>query len=129
LLDVKIILHRTVRHVTCEHQKRRPAFRRFGNPRERVCQPRAGMDADQRQFAARFGIGVGHARRITLLPRGNELDAGLHQRVGDFEIGGAEQGKAAPRAIAGEVGGDHVCDNRIAFAHALACSGFWEKPL
>jgi hypothetical protein len=58
---------------------------------------------------------------------GNELNARLDQRVRDFEIGGTEQGKAAPGAIAGEVAGDDACDNRVA-AHGLERSGFVKNP-
>jgi hypothetical protein len=43
--------------------------------------------------------------------------------VRDFEIGGTEQGKAAPGAITGEVAGDDACDNRFA-AHGFERSGF-----
>src|SRR5262249_58741807 len=74
-------------------------------------------NADQSELTARFGIGVCHARRIALVARGNKIDAGLHQSVGNLEIGGAEKGEAAPCAIAGEITRDNVGDNRIAPAH------------
>ena len=117
LLDIEIILNRAVRHVTCEHQKRRPAFRRFGDPGQRIGQSGSRMDADQREFAARLGIGVRHARRIAFVTCGYELNAGLHQSVRNLEIGGAEERKAAPRAVAGQVASDHIGDNRVAPAH------------
>jgi hypothetical protein len=129
LFDVKIILHRAVRHVAGEHHKRRPAFRRFGNPSQRVGKSRSRMDTDQGEFAARFGIGVGHARGITLVTCGDKFDAGLHQGMGNLEIGGAEQRKAAPRAVAGQIAGDHIGDNRGASAHALPALRYSKKAL
>src|SRR5262249_15653341 len=68
-------------------------------------------------FAARLGIGVGHARGIALMPRGDQFDAGLRQSVRDLEVGGAEKGKAAPRTIAGQIAGDHVGDDGVGPAH------------
>ena len=108
LLDVKIVLHRAVRHVARQHHERRPAFRGLADAGERIGQPRAGMHADQRQFAGRLGIGVAHAGGVAFVARGNQLDAGFDQPMGDLEIGGAEEAEAAPRAVAGEVLGDHA---------------------
>ena len=127
LLDVEIILHRTARHVAGEHHERGPALCRFTDPGQRIGQSRSGMDADQREFAARLGIGVRHARRITLVARGNKLDTGLRQSVRDLEIGGAEKRKAAPGAVAGQVGGDHVGNDGIAPAHTRPRSDFRKK--
>ena len=123
LFDVEIIFYRAARHVSGQHQERRPAFCRFADSGQGIGQPRPRMHAHQRQFARRLGIGVGHARGITLVAGGNELNARLDQRVRDFEIGGTEQGKAAPSAITGEVTGDDACDNRVA-AHGFERSGF-----
>lgn len=127
LLDIEIILNRAVRYVAGEHHERRPAFRRFGDPGQGVGQPRSRMDADQREFAARLGIGVRHARGITLVARRNKLDAGLRQSVRDLEIGGAEERKATTRAIAREIASDHIGDNGIAPAHTRRRSGFRKK--
>ena len=87
------------------------------------------MDADQREFAARFGIGIRHARRITLVARGNKFNAGLRKSVRNLEISGAEEGKAAPGAVVGQVASDHVGDNGIAPAHTRQRSDLSEKAL
>ena len=114
LLDVKIILHRSIGDIARQHQERRPAFRGFGDARERIGQPRAGMHADQRELAARLGISVAHGGGVAFVASGNQLDAGFDQAMGDFEIGGAEEAEAAPCAIAGKVLGDHARDRWIA---------------
>ena len=127
LFDIEIILYRARWYIAGQYHKRRPAFSRFADPGQCVRQSRSGMDADQSELTARFGIGVGHARRIALVAGGNKIDAGLHQSVGNLEIGGAEKGKAAPCAIAGEITGDHVGDDRIAPAHTCPRSDFAKK--
>src|SRR5262249_21221800 len=85
------------------------------------------MNAGQGEFAASLGIGVGHARRVTLVARGNQFDAGLRQGMGNLEIGSAEECEAAPCAVAGEVAGDHVGDNGVASVHASPSSVIFEK--
>ena len=40
---------------------------------------------------------------VAFVARGNQLDAGLDQRVGNLEIRGAKEAEAAPRAVAGKV--------------------------
>ena len=56
------------------------------------------MHADERQLTGRLGIGIGHARGIAFMPRGNEFDSRLDESVRNLEIGGAEQSETAARA-------------------------------
>jgi len=46
------------------------------------------MDAQERQFAGRLGIGIGHAGSVAFMARRNQLDAGADQRVRNLEVGG-----------------------------------------
>ena len=97
LLDIKIVFHRAIRHIARQHDQRRPAFRRLADAGQRIGQPWAGMHADQRQFAGRLGIGVAHAGGIAFMARGNQLNAGFHQPMGNLEIRSAEETEAASR--------------------------------
>jgi len=119
LLDIEIILHGAVRHVAGQHHERCPAFRCFTDPGQRVGEARSRMHTDEGEFAARLRIGVGHARGIAFMPSGNQFDAGLCQRVGHLEIGGAKKREAASCAVASEVARNHIGDNGVPPAHRL----------
>ena len=80
-------------------------------PVSALVRPGPGMHADQRQLLRRLGVGVRHAGRVALVPRRNDLDARLGQRMRDLEVGRAEQREAAARAVGGEVPRQH-CRNR-----------------
>ena len=113
LVDIEVRFHRAGRHVSGQHQQRRPALGRLADAGQRVGEPGPGMHADQRQLLGRLGVGVRHARGVAFVARGDELDAGLHQRVRDLEVGGAEQAEAPARAVVREVPGEHRRNRRV----------------
>ena len=103
LLDIEIRFDVAGRHVSCQDQKRRPAFRGFADPGDGIGQAGPGMHAHERQLSGRLGISVGHAGGIAFVPGGNEFDAGFHQRVRNLEIGRAEQPEATARTERREI--------------------------
>jgi hypothetical protein len=66
------------------------------------------MHAAQGELARRFGVGIGHARGIALVARGDQLDPRFHERARNLEVGSAEQAKAPARAVTGKI----LCDDR-----------------
>src|SRR5262249_54496746 len=108
LLDVEIRSHIARGYVAGQHQERCAALGGLADSGNRIGQPRPRMHAAQRELARRFGIGVSHAGGIALVARGDQLNAGFHERMRNLEIGGAEQAEATACAVTGKV----LRDNR-----------------
>jgi hypothetical protein len=119
LIEMKVVLHRSRRHVARKHKQRRPALGGFRDSRQRVGKPRPGMHADKRQLLRRLGVGVCHAGGVALVPRRNDLHPRSGQRMRDLEVGRSKQRKAAARAVGGKILRQHF-RNRPLACHAFS---------
>ena len=96
-----------------EHEQRRPALGRLGQPGDRVRQARALVHAARGEPAAHARVPVGHADRAALVAGGVERHAGVAQRVGERQVAAAEQAEDGVDAERGQRPADRLRDLHV----------------
>ena len=102
LLDAEVGADRRRGRVGGDEDDGRPALRRLGEPRDRVGQPGALVDAARGDPAADARVAVGHADRAALVPRGVEGRAGVAEVVREGEVPAPHDAEHDLDPLAGE---------------------------
>ena len=106
-----------------EHEHRRAALGRLGDPRHGVGEAASLVDRQCGDGVAHPRVGIGHRRRAALVAGGDEPAAGAHEGVGDVEVARPDDAEGLLHAEAGEGAPDGVVDPRHRSTRARTRAG------
>ena len=123
LVDAEVRPQRGGGRVGGEHDQRRAALGRLGQPRHGVRHARALVHAAGGEPPAHARVPVGHADRPALVARGNERHAGVAQRVGGGQVAAPEQPEDGVDAERRERPADRLGDQHGASGRSAGRAG------